>query len=84
MSFSSVEKLGPSLLKLVRSFRQSDIFPEAYVRELSKLQSNVLPLPTELVMEAIEAEALVLFRLFSEIRHLQAAGSVIRRIELVC
>ena len=51
------EKLGPSFVKIGQILStRSDLFPEAYVRELSKLQSNVLPLPQEIVMEAISDE----------------------------
>ena len=73
------EKLGPSFVKIGQILStRSDIFPEAYVRELSKLQSNVLPLPTELVMEAIEAELTgPVSAYFSEIRpEPLASGSV--------
>lgn len=73
------EKLGPSFVKIGQILStRSDIFPEVYVRELSKLQSNVLPLPTELVMEAIEAELTgPISAYFSEIRpEPLASGSV--------
>ena len=51
------EKLGPSFVKIGQILStRSDLFPEAYIRELSKLQSDVLPLPQDVVMEAIAAE----------------------------
>ena len=51
------EQLDPSFVKIgqILSTRK-DLFPEAYIKELSKLQSNVLSLEPEVVMAAIEAE----------------------------
>lgn len=53
----ALEQLGPSFVKIgqILSTRR-DLLPEAYIKELSKLQSNVLPLEPEVVMAAIEAE----------------------------
>ncbi|MGT2802047.1 ABC1 kinase family protein [Streptococcus henryi] len=51
------ETLGPSFVKIgqVLSTR-SDILPKVYIDELSKLQSDVPPMPKDLVMEAISSE----------------------------
>ena len=51
------EQLGPSFVKIVQILStRSDLLPEAYIRELSKLQSSVTPLNEEEVMTAIRRE----------------------------
>lgn len=73
------EKLGPSFVKIGQILStRSDLFPEAYIRELSKLQSDVLPLPQEVVMEAIAAELPVpISEVFADISsEALASGSV--------
>lgn len=51
------EKLGPSFVKIGQILStRSDLLPDIYIKELSKLQNDVLPLPHEVVMSAIEAE----------------------------
>lgn len=48
------EQLGPSFVKIGQILStRSDLLPEAYIRELSKLQSSVPPLNKEEVMTAI-------------------------------
>ena len=51
------EQLGPSFVKIGQILStRSDLLPEAYIRELSKLQSSVPPLNKEEVMTAIKRE----------------------------
>ncbi|MFS1663678.1 ABC1 kinase family protein [Streptococcus sp. zg-JUN1979] len=51
------EQLGPSFVKIGQILStRSDILPKAYVDELSQLQSHVLPLDSQLALEAIEKE----------------------------
>ncbi|MFR2079228.1 MAG: ABC1 kinase family protein, partial [Streptococcus sp.] len=51
------EQLGPSFVKIGQILStRSDLLPEAYIRELSKLQSSVPPLSKEEVMTAIRRE----------------------------
>lgn len=51
------EQLGPSFVKIGQILStRDDLLPEAYITELSKLQNNVLPLETDVVMSAIQAE----------------------------
>ena len=51
------EQLGPSFVKIGQILStRDDLLPEAYITELSKLQNNVLPLETDVVMAAIQAE----------------------------
>ena len=51
------EQLGPSFVKIGQILStRSDLLPEAYIRELSKLQSSVPPLNKEEVMTAIRRE----------------------------
>ena len=51
------EQLGPSFVKIGQILStRSDLLPEAYIRELSKLQSSVPPLTKEEVMVAIRQE----------------------------
>ena len=52
-----LEDLGPTYVKLgqVMSMR-SDMLPEKYCRELTKLRTDVRPLPFEAIMEIIEAQ----------------------------
>ena len=81
------EKLGPSFVKIGQILStRSDLFPEAYIRELSKLQSDVLPLPQEVVMEAIAAELPVPFRKFLQafLQSLWQVARLLRHIELLC
>ncbi len=62
------EQLGPSFVKIGQILStRSDLLPDAYIKELTRLQSNVLPLDKELVMSAIEAELTQpLFDVFSQ------------------
>lgn len=51
------EELGPTFVKLGQLLStRPDVVPEAVVRELTKLQDNVLPLPFEVVKEVAERE----------------------------
>ena len=51
------EQLGPSFVKIGQILStRSDLLSEAYIRELSKLQSSVPPLNKEEVMTAIKRE----------------------------
>ena len=51
------EQLGPSFVKIGQILStRSDLLPDAYIRELSKLQSSVPPLNKEEVMTAIRRE----------------------------
>ena len=51
------EQLGPSFVKIGQILStRSDLLPEAYIRELSKLQSSVPPLNKEEVMTATLGE----------------------------
>ena len=51
------EQLGPSFVKIGQILStRSDLLPEAYIRELSKLQSSVPPLNKEEVMTSITRE----------------------------
>ncbi len=53
----ALEELGPTFIKLgqVLSSR-SDLLPEPFVRELSKLQDSVTPLPFSVIKESVEKE----------------------------
>jgi ubiquinone biosynthesis protein len=53
----ALEELGPTFIKLgqVLSSR-SDLLPEAYVLELSKLQDRVSPLPFTVIKHSVERE----------------------------
>lgn len=54
---SAFEQLGPSFIKIGQILStRSDLLPEAYIKELSKLQDDVLPLEKEVVMSAIKVE----------------------------
>ena len=52
-----LEDLGPTYVKLgqIMSMR-SDILPEAYCRELTRLRTEVRPLPYETIREIMETE----------------------------
>ena len=51
------EQLGPSFVKIGQILStRSDLLPENYIKELSKLQSSVPPLNKEEVMTAIKRE----------------------------
>lgn len=51
------EQLGPSFVKIGQILStRSDLLPEVYIRELSKLQSSVPPLDQEEVMRVIQKE----------------------------
>ncbi|AND79260.1 ABC1 kinase family protein [Streptococcus pantholopis] len=51
------EELGPSFVKIGQILStRSDLLPESYIKELSKLQDSVLPLPANQALQAIEAE----------------------------
>lgn len=51
------EQLGPSFVKIGQILStRSDLLPEIYIKELSKLQDDVNPLDKETVMAAIEDE----------------------------
>lgn len=73
------ERLGPSFVKIGQILStRSDLLPEPYIKELSKLQSNVLPLSKEIVMLAIAEELnQTIDSVFSEITESPlASGSV--------
>ena len=73
------EQLGPSFVKIGQILStRSDLLPDAYIKELTRLQSNVLPLDKVLVMSAIEAELTQpLFDVFQSIDERPlASGSV--------
>ena len=51
------ELLGPSFVKIGQILStRSDLLPEAYIRELEKLQDDVPPMPKEVALAAIEKE----------------------------
>lgn len=51
------EELGPTFVKLGQLLSsRSDLLPENYVRELSKLQDNVSPLPFTVIRNSVERE----------------------------
>lgn len=51
------EELGPSFIKLGQLLSsRSDLLPEEYVRELSKLQDQVSPLPFTVIKNSVERE----------------------------
>lgn len=51
------EQLGPSFVKMGQILStRSDLLPEVYIKELSKLQSSVPPLPQEEVQKALQQE----------------------------
>ena len=48
------EKLGPSFIKIGQILStRSDLLPDVYIKELSKLQNDVIPLPQEEMLAAI-------------------------------
>jgi predicted unusual protein kinase regulating ubiquinone biosynthesis (AarF/ABC1/UbiB family) len=54
----AITRLGPTFIKLVQVFSsRSDIIPEPYISELSRLQDAVAPVPFELI-EAVLVEEL--------------------------
>ncbi|AXQ78763.1 AarF/ABC1/UbiB kinase family protein [Streptococcus chenjunshii] len=54
---AAFEELGPSFVKIGQILStRSDLLPEPYIKELSKLQDSVLPLPAGQALQAIEAE----------------------------
>lgn len=51
------EELGPTFIKLGQLLSsRSDLLPEIYVKELSKLQDSASPLPSALIHQTIEHE----------------------------
>ncbi len=53
----AMEELGPTFVKLGQMLStRPDLLPHAYILELEKLQSQVKPLPTEVVKHVIESE----------------------------
>jgi ubiquinone biosynthesis protein len=51
------EELGPSFIKLGQLLSsRSDLLPESYVSELSKLQDRVTPLPFTVIKNSVERE----------------------------
>ncbi len=51
------EELGPTFIKLGQLLSsRSDLLPEHYVRELSKLQDRVTPLPFTVIKHSVERE----------------------------
>ncbi len=67
----AIEELGPSFIKLGQILSsRSDIIPEDYIQELSKLQDTVPPVPTEDIITVIKTEfgqeIYELFELFDE------------------
>ena len=78
------EQLGPSFVKIGQILStRSDLLSEAYIRELSKLQSSVPPLNKEEVMTAIRQ---LIFLRFSSIflKSLWPLGLSLRPIEQGC
>ena len=73
------EKLGPSFIKIGQILStRSDLLPDVYIKELSKLQNDVIPLPQEEMLAAIKAELPVpMSEVFAEIGTTPlASGSV--------
>lgn len=69
------EQLGPSFVKIGQILStRSDILPEPYIRELSKLQSHVPPMAQEEVARIIEKELSMHFMELSQVP--LASGSV--------
>jgi ubiquinone biosynthesis protein len=53
----SFEELGPTFVKLGQLLStRSDLLPEDFIQEFTKLQDNVLPLPFDRVKAAVERE----------------------------
>lgn len=53
----ALEELGPTFIKLGQLLSsRSDLLPEPYVRELSKLQDRVSPLPFTVIKHTVERE----------------------------
>lgn len=53
----SFEELGPTFIKLGQLLSsRTDLLPEHYVRELSKLQDRVTPLPYAVIRHSVERE----------------------------
>ena len=51
------EELGPTFVKLGQLLStRSDLLPEAYIEELTRLQDHVQPLPFDVVRAAVEKE----------------------------
>lgn len=52
-----LEELGPTYVKLGQMIStRSDLMPEPYCRELSKLRTNAAPMPVETVQAVVEGE----------------------------
>lgn len=67
----ALEELGPAAIKLGQTLAtRSDLLPRAYIRELRKLQDDVLPISLdqirEVIREELKAEIEDLFEEFSE------------------
>jgi len=53
----AIEELGPTFVKFGQIMsNRPDIFPEAFIKELEKLQKNVAPFPFEMANKIIEEE----------------------------
>ncbi len=53
----ALEELGPAFIKIGQLLStRSDVIPEDFIVELSKLQDDVTPVPAEQVVELIESE----------------------------
>ena len=77
------EKLGPSFIKIGQILStRSDLLPDVYIKELSKLQNDVIPLPQEEMLAAIKAELPVpMSEVFAEIGTTPlASGSVAQTV----
>ena len=77
------EKLGPSFIKIGQILStRSDLLPDVYIKELSKLQNDIIPLPQEEMLAAIKAELPVpMSEVFAEIGTTPlASGSVAQTV----
>lgn len=76
------EELGPTFIKLGQLLSsRSDLLPEAFVQELSKLQDHASPLPFEAIKEVIERELdASIHEVFSEFQENPLASASIGQV----
>jgi ubiquinone biosynthesis protein len=76
------EELGPTFIKLGQLLSsRSDLLPEEYVRELSKLQDQVTPLPFTVIKNSVERELnSTLSELFSSFEEMPLASASIGQV----
>ncbi|MGZ3653195.1 MAG: ABC1 kinase family protein, partial [Bdellovibrionota bacterium] len=76
------EELGPTFIKLGQLLSsRSDLLPENYVRELSKLQDRVTPLPFTVIRNSVERElGAPVAEIFSHFSHEPLASASIGQV----